>query len=622
MRVLTARDDALLIELDDLDQAVALYESLRAEPVRGVGVPVPGARTLLVPFRPAAITAHDLAAELRRRPLVRRAATTARTVEIPVRYDGEDLTEVAGLLGWSTEALVHRHTGAAWTVGFVGFAPGFAYLTSDDAELVVPRRPTSRVRVPAGSVALAGPYSGVYPRESPGGWQLLGRTDAPVWDVTRERPALMLPGDLVRFVAVREQAAGAAGGGPAGGHADAPQGRPGAAEGPVTRGRSGAVPDGGPAGGTGLGGGSRPGVEVVGAGVLALVQDLGRPGSEGAGVSASGALDRPSLRAANRAVGNPPDAAVVESVGGLRLRARGAQVLAVTGAVGDLVVRPGPGGAGSGGAPADRPERRPRRGEPFALDDGDELRLAPPAHGVRAYVAVRGGIAVPPVLGSRATDVLAGLGPDPVRPGDVLPVGTPQRGLPATALPATGSPATGSAAAGSPATGSAATGSAPAGRAAAGRAATGRAAIGSVEPGVLPAPGETTVLPIVLGPRDDWFGAAALDRLTGQDWLVTPRSNRVGLRLSGEPVLRSLALAGTELPSEGCVTGAIQVPPDGLPVLFLADHPLTGGYPVIGAVVSDHVALAGQLPAGARIRFVVRAARPADTVPNPAGGTP
>ncbi|MFD2793605.1 carboxyltransferase domain-containing protein [Promicromonospora vindobonensis] len=541
MRVLTARDDTLLVELDDLDQAVALYESLTTDPVRGVGVPVPGARTLLVPFRPSAITAGDLAAELRSRPLERRATSAARTVEIRVRYDGADLAEAAELLGWSADELVRRHTGAAWTVGFVGFAPGFAYLTSDDPELVVPRRASPRTRVPAGSVALAGPYSGIYPRESPGGWQLVGRTDAPVWDVTRERPALMLPGDQVRFVAVQEK----------------------------VRLRETAETAGPAVPGVGHGSG---GVEVVGAGVQALVQDLGRPGSEGAGVSASGALDRPSLRAANRAAGNPSGTAAIESVGGLRLRARGPQVLAVTGAAGDIVVRPGartePAAAPGTTTPA-RPDRRPLPGEPFALDDGDELRLAPSARGVRAYVAVRGGIDVLPVLGSRATDVLAGLGPDPLGPGDLLPVGVPGRGVPAAG--------------------------------------------GAPPSGDLPAPGEVTELSIVLGPRDDWFDAATLARLTGQDWLVTPRSNRIGLRLDGDPLTRVPDRRGAELPSEGCVTGAIQVPPDGLPVLFLADHPLTGGYPVIGAVVADHVPLAGQLPAGARVRL---------TIQNHPGGTP
>jgi biotin-dependent carboxylase-like uncharacterized protein len=371
----------------------------------------------------------------------------------------------------------------------------------------------------------------------------------------------MLPGDKVRFIPLPAAAARSVPPGPSD-SAD-PDGR--------------AARDGGAAG---------SGVEVVRVGVQALVQDLGRPGSEGAGVSASGALDRPSLRAANRAVGNPSDAAAIESVGGLRLRARGPQVLAVTGAACDVVVRPGPGGPDETGA--SRPDRRPRSGEPFALDDGDELRLAPPTRGVRVYVAVRGGIDVPPVLGSRSTDVLAGLGPEPLGPGDVLPVGVPDRGLPAAGPPSVD-----------------AAGSVPV---------DDRTGAGGAPPSdALPAVGEVTELSIVLGPRDDWFDAAALARLTGQDWLVTPRSNRVGLRLDGEPVARVRDKEGAELPSEGCVTGAIQMPPDGLPVLFLADHPLTGGYPVIGAVVAGHVPLAGQLPAGARVRL---------TIQNHPGGTP
>lgn len=595
MRVLTARDDALLVELDDLDQAVALYESLLTDPVRGVGVPVPGARTLLVPFRPSAVSASALAAELRARPLERRATSAARTVEISVLYDGADLAEAADLLGWSTEELVRRHTSAAWTVGFVGFAPGFAYLTSDDPELVVPRRASPRTRVPAGSVALAGPYSGVYPRESPGGWQLLGRTDAPVWDVTRERPALLLPGDEVRFTPVRVLATAKVRLDHGLGHASALETMPKSmveADLPET------VDGGGRLGGA---------LKVVSPGVQALVQDLGRPGSEGAGVSASGALDRPSLRAANRAVGNPSGAAVIESVGGLRLRARGPQVLAVAGAVGEIVVRPGDGGPGVAGSgepgaagPA-RPDRRPRPGEPFALDDGDELRLAPPARGVRAYVAVRGGIDVPPVLGSRATDVLAGLGPDPLRSGDLLPVGSPARGVAAVEPHAARAHG-------------AETSRAPA----AGDTVHPAEAPSSDRQDSLPAPGEVTVLPIVLGPRDDWFDAATIARLTGQDWLITPRSNRIGLRLDGDPLVRTPEREGAELPSEGCVTGAIQVPSDGQPVLFLADHPLTGGYPVVGAVVADHVPLAGQLPAGARVRFTIQN-HPGQNHP---GGTP
>lgn len=541
MRILTARDDALLVELDDLDQAIALFESLAEKPVAGIGEPVPGARTLLVPFRPSAISAAGLASELRRRSLVRRPAAAARTVALPTVYDGEDLAEVADLLGWSTEELVRRHAAAVWTVGFVGFAPGFAYLTGDDPQLVVPRRSTPRTRVPAGSVALAGPYSGVYPRESPGGWQLLGTTPVAVWDATREHPALLQPGDRVRFVP-----------GPA--HAVVPDaGQSGRATHVAEPGRRGPAPRRSAAEArpeaTGPTWQDGPALEVVAAAV-SLVEDLGRPGGAGAGASPSGALDPPALRAANRAVGNEPGAAAVEAAYGLRVRARGSLVVATAGAPAPLTV-----------VPASGDERHPGPREPFLLHDGDELVLDPPDRGVRTYLAVRGGLDVPPVLGSRSTDVLGGLGPPPLTAGTVLPVATPRHGLPAV------DPAPADA---------------------------------DADP--LPAPGDVVTLRIVLGPRDDWFDATAIESLTGQDWLVTERSNRVGLRLSGEALTR--AREG-ELPSEGCVTGAIQVPPDGQPVLFLADRPVTGGYPVVGAVVAEDVPLAGQLPAGARARFVL-----------------
>ena len=530
MRFRPARDDALLVELDGLDEAVALVASLRAEPLDWAGEPVPGERTVLVPFDPVMTTARDVVRALRDRPVTGVARAPGREIAIPTVYDGADLADVAGLLGWTVAELVRRHTSARFVVGFVGFAPGFAYLTSDDAALVVPRRTTPRTRVPVGSVAMAGPYSGVYPRESPGGWQLLGRTGVAVWDQERDPPALWRPGDRVRFVDV-----GADGVGPVG-----PVGSPGS-------GRQSGLPNG-----------TRTAdltaaLEVVDPGVLTIVEDLGRPGIAAMGVSTSGALDARSLRAANRVVGNPVGAAGLETTGGLRLRARGRLVVSVTGAAAPLTVHPADGGA----------PRRVRASAPTVLADGDELDVAVPSRGMRCYVAVRGGVDVEPVLGSRATDVLAGLGPGPLRAGDTVPVGP----------------------------------GAPLGPVALGDA-------GARDPRALPAPGDVVTLPLVLGPRDDWFDAASLARLADQEWEVTARSNRVGLHLRGhEPLQRSAAYADAELPSEGCVTGALQVPSDGQPVLFLADHPLTGGYPVVGAVRSADVGTAGQLPPGARVRF-------------------
>ncbi|MEV0676697.1 biotin-dependent carboxyltransferase family protein [Actinosynnema sp. NPDC050436] len=272
-------------------------------------------------------------------------------------------------------------------------------------------------------------------------------------------------------------------------------------------------------------------------GPQALVQDLGRPGHAHLGVPPSGALDRPSLRLANRLVGNPEDAAGLELLlGGLVLRANASCTVAVTGPGADVLV---------GGRLRDSPAH---------LRPGDELAVGTPRDGLRCYLAVSGGITVPAVLGSRATDVLSGLGPAPLRPGDELPLGVPT-GVPtgADVLPPLG------------------------------------------------VPGEL-VVPVVLGPRDDWFDDPA-GRLHLGRWSASERSNRVGLRLDGTALPRTAAHRGRELPSEGLVTGAVQVPPDGRPVVFLADHPTTGGYPVVGVVPPDALPLLGQARPGTRVRF-------------------
>jgi KipI family sensor histidine kinase inhibitor len=202
MRFLPVNLNALLVELDDLPQTLALLASLRAEPIAGIEELVPAARTLLVTFRPAAVGADELVRRIGQRSLGARETRIDKRIEIPVRYDGEDLAEVAALLGIAPEEVVRRHTGSDYTVAFTGFAPGFAYLSGGDASLNVPRRKVPRTRIPAGAVGLAGSFSGVYPQASPGGWQIIGITDAPMWDLSRETPALLQPGDTVRFVDV------------------------------------------------------------------------------------------------------------------------------------------------------------------------------------------------------------------------------------------------------------------------------------------------------------------------------------------------------------------------------------------------------------------------------------
>ncbi len=571
-RCLPAGDGAVLAEFGSLDETLALFQALGAWPA-GVEDVVPAARTLLVLFRPSALAARDVAAWLRRTAAGLETAAAggggasapcpdaaARRVEIPVRYTGEDLEAVAERLGLSRAELIERHTGSDYLAAFAGFAPGFVYLAGGDPCFHgMPRRAAPRVRVPAGSVAVAGDFSAVYPSDSPGGWQLLGVTPLRMWDMDRAEPALVRPGFRVRFRDL--DAAGAAYSLPGAQAADRPAAGAGAPRSPEPAVMGAGGPADGrdrlPGGGSSASGRGAPApvapsacFEILAAGLQTLVQDLGRPGLTGMGVSLSGALDRGALRAANRIVGNPADAAVLENaLGGLRLACRGRAVVAVTGARAELSL------VTAAGIRLPAPP-----GRPLALDDGDELHVGAPSAGVRCYVAVRGGWDVAPVLGSRATDTLAGIGPAPLRPGDRLPVGT----------------------------------------------ALGGARPGAVQPGgeaapAVPGRGDLVTLDIVLGPRADWFTPAALALLAGQEWTVTPQSDRVGMRLSGaEPLAR---VRQGELPSEGTVAGAIQVPAGGQPVLFLADHPLTGGYPVIGAVVGRDLDRAAQIPVGARLRF-------------------
>lgn len=201
MDLLPSGSRGLLVQLGDLDEVLALYAALLDDPLPGVVEVVPAAQTILLVTEPG--TSPEEVGR-RVRAVTPKAGERAEgdLVEVPVVYDGEDLDDVAGLLGCDRDEVVRRHTASTWTVAFCGFAPGFGYLTSDDGDWDVPRRPSPRTKVPAGSVALAGQFSGVYPRESPGGWQLLGRTDLEVFDLDREPAALLRPATRVRFVAV------------------------------------------------------------------------------------------------------------------------------------------------------------------------------------------------------------------------------------------------------------------------------------------------------------------------------------------------------------------------------------------------------------------------------------
>jgi KipI family sensor histidine kinase inhibitor len=202
LRFLRCGREAVLVEVADLDAALALYAALDDAALPGVVDLVPAARTVLIRIdpgatSPAAVRAavSGLAIDAHRRP-------DLGTLQIPVRYDGPDLADVADHTGLTPAEVVARHTGSTWTVAFPGFMPGFGYLTGGDERLDVPRRGTPRTRVPAGSVGLAGRFSGVYPADSPGGWQLIGSTTVRLWDLARPQPALLVPGVRVQFTVV------------------------------------------------------------------------------------------------------------------------------------------------------------------------------------------------------------------------------------------------------------------------------------------------------------------------------------------------------------------------------------------------------------------------------------
>ncbi|MFC8732051.1 biotin-dependent carboxyltransferase family protein [Luteimicrobium sp. NPDC057192] len=283
-------------------------------------------------------------------------------------------------------------------------------------------------------------------------------------------------------------------------------------------------------------------IEVLQPGPAAYVEDLGRPGLASLGVGRSGAADRGALVRANRLLGNPDDAAAVEvTLGGLQVRFHDDHVVVLTGArvpatlagvpvAGDTLLRARP---------------------------GDVLVLGVATAGLRTYLAVRGGLAVPPVLGSRSWDVLAELGPAPLVGGEMLAVGRPS-------------------------------GPGPVAEHSRPPAGTGARAPGHVEVDVEP------------GVRAEWFAPGAWETLVGGPYRVTPDSNRVALRLDGVVVARA---DRGELASEGLVRGAVQVPPSGKPVVFLADHPVTGGYPVVGVVTAAGVDRLAQLRPGDALRF-------------------
>jgi KipI family sensor histidine kinase inhibitor len=476
---------------------------------------VPSAGSLLVMFDPSRQSAASVADLLRERcAQALPPPPPGRRHEISVRYGGEegpDLAAAAARLGMTEDEVVRRHGATEYTTLMLGFTPGFGYLGPVPGELALPRRKTPRPRVAAGSVALAGPFTGVYPSTSAGGWNVIGRAAPAFLDWTHDPPVLLAPGDRVRFVASH----------------DLPVPPPAPA--PVSdRGEAAA--------------------EILEAGTLTTVQDLGRPGYRRAGVALSGAMDPGALVAANLAVGNARGAAALEcTLAGPSLRFVRPAVFAVAGAdLGAVLWRHDLGRwvVPCGAAVRARP--------------GNVLSFEGRRHGCRAYVALAGGIEVAPVLGSRSTDVGAGFGGfagRALRTGDVVRVA----GARIADLPRD-----------------------PVRR---------DAGVGT----------DVVLLRVVPGPQIDTLAPDSIAEMWAGEYAVAADSDRAGVRLTGS---RLRHRAPAEILSDGMPIGSIQVPPDGQPIVMAAEGPTTGGYVKPFVVVASDVPKLGQLvPGRSRVRF-------------------
>ena len=389
MQIREAGDSGLLLELDEIinvsvnAQVIAIAAALRRAGLPGIRDVVPTYRSVAVHFDPLVLDVEVLRRALTRAADTPPVSSEGKTVVIPVQYGGEmgpDLTAVAALAGITPDEVVARHAGVRYRVFMLGFLPGFAYMGTVDETIAVPRHATPRLKVPGGSVGIAGRQTGVYPRDSPGGWHVIGRTPVSVFNAHRTPATLVAPGDTVRFV--REKIS-----------SSVVSGLSRTAESPAKAGhyvRS---------------------ITVLRAGLFTTIQDAGRWGHQASGVPVSGPMDRVSHRVANALVGNEPGAALLEAtVAGPEIRFENVAVVAVTGA--DL------------GARLDGEELSLHR--PIKCRPGAVLRFAERRSGARAYIAFSGGITVPPVLGSRATHTYCGLGGlygRPIMAGDRLPLG-------------------------------------------------------------------------------------------------------------------------------------------------------------------------------------------------------
>jgi len=548
-RVLPAGDRAFIVEFGEgIDDEVNARVHRVTRAVDGLTVPgvldlVPAYRSLTVHVDPLALGLADVE-RLLCDPRVVASATEpdtgrARVVEIPVVYGGEfgpDLADVASHCGLSVDDVVAVHAAGTYRVFMMGFTPGFPYLGGLSPRLATPRLPSPRTSVPAGSVGIAGQQTGVYPTASPGGWRLIGRTSLRLFDPSADPPCAIEAGDTIRFVPVTS--------GPFNRHFPARE--------PLDH--AAAMPDG---------------IVVIDGGLLTTVQDLGRYGYQRFGVPVSGAMDVAALRLANRLAGNADHLAGLEmTLTGPVLRFDGRAVAALAGA--DLGAR-----LNGRRVPGDRA---------FTLGRGDVLSFDGQRRGVRAYLAVQGGIPVPEVLRSRSTYLASGFGGyggRALRAGDRLPL-PPRADVPAPVRVAP-------------------------------------------PPKARPA-GQPLRLRVVLGPQIDAFTEAGRATFLSAVYTLSHRADRVGCRLEGPTIEHA---GSADIVSDGTAFGAVQVSGDGQPLVLMADRGTTGGYTRIATVISADLSVLAQAMPGDRVSFdavplaeAVRAARDgADELDRLSGGS-
>ena len=550
LRFFPAGDRAVLAVLGEEiseevnDRVRALYQAVcRAEAPQIVEA-VPSYTSVLVHYRPELVSYAEMEAYLSSLA-VRPAdadAVQPRTLVVPVCYGlhfGPDLWEMEKVLGLSRQEIIGIHSGRDYRIYMMGFLPGFVYLGGMDERLSYPRLKKPRLRIEAGSVGIAGGQTGIYPGVSPGGWRIIGNTPIRMFDPSLEPPVPVGAGDRIRFqpISVDEwyeirhlvqkgqyepQVLGGE---------------------PSVRRRTDSP--------AAICSGQTLCLKVLSAGPLSTVQDGGRFGSQAGGVTESGAMDRDSLRLANRLLGNEENAAALElTLFGGSFVFEGAGEIALTGAEMHPLLN---------GEPVPMTEAIPVR-------SGDRLDLGPAVRGVRAYLAVAGGIDVPVVLGSRSTDLKAGIGGfegRKLRSGDVL-LALPRKSAEKEhAAPASARPV------------------------------LQRLREASDADGV-------TAIRFRFGPQDSRFSAEAKGQFTRNVYTVGAANDRMGYRLEGPAVETA---GGTDILSDGICFGSIQIPADGRPIVMMADHQTTGGYAKIGTVLSGDLPLLAQLGPGKKIRF-------------------